>query len=116
MLFKVKTTLNGDGLEKLDFTYISDLVQGVVRTIESPNSKNQVFYNVWCWKEILTMANIVMKHFPRIKIEISLETIWFRKSALSIEKARKLIGYEPNFPLEIGYEKYISWYKKFMNH
>ena len=29
-------TLNGDGLEKLDFTYISDLVQGVVRTIESP--------------------------------------------------------------------------------
>ena len=68
-------------------------------------------------KEILTMANIVMKHFPRIKIEhLPRDNLVPERGALSIEKARKLIGYEPNFPLEIGYEKYISWYKKFMNH
>ena len=36
-------TINGDGTDKLDFTYIKDLVEGVANIIDNPNSKNQVF-------------------------------------------------------------------------
>ena len=36
-------TINGDGSDSLDFTYIDDLVQGVLRCIESDNSINQIF-------------------------------------------------------------------------
>ena len=35
--------INGDGEEKLDFTYIEDLVHGIERVILSKNSKNQIF-------------------------------------------------------------------------
>jgi len=33
------------------------------------------------------------------------------RGTLSVEKARKLIGYEPEFPLERGFVNYIDWYK-----
>ena len=33
------------------------------------------------------------------------------RGTLKIEKARKLIGYEPKFPLEKGLQRYIEWYK-----
>ena len=31
----------------------------------------------------------------------------------SIEKARNLLGYEPQFPMEKGFVDYINWYKSF---
>jgi nucleoside-diphosphate-sugar epimerase len=33
------------------------------------------------------------------------------RGTLSVSKAKKLIGYKPNWNLEKGYVKYISWYK-----
>ena len=35
------------------------------------------------------------------------------RGTLSIEKARKLLGYEPQFPIEKGFVDYINWYKSF---
>ena len=34
------------------------------------------------------------------------------RGTLSIEKAKKLLGYNPSWPLEKGYPQYIKWYKK----
>jgi nucleoside-diphosphate-sugar epimerase len=33
------------------------------------------------------------------------------RGTLSVEKAKKMIGYNPQNPLEIGFSKYIEWYK-----
>ena len=33
------------------------------------------------------------------------------RGTLSVDKARRLIGYEPRFPLEKGFLRYIDWYK-----
>ena len=35
------------------------------------------------------------------------------RGTLDISKARDLIGYEPKFPIEVGYVNYINWYKEF---
>ena len=35
------------------------------------------------------------------------------RGTLSIEKARMLLGYEPQFPIEKGFVDYINWYKQF---
>ena len=35
--------ISGDGDEKLDFTYIDDLVQGFEKIITSKKSKNEIF-------------------------------------------------------------------------
>ena len=42
-LYKKDIVINTDDNEKLDFTYIDDLVHGIERVIESPNSLNQIF-------------------------------------------------------------------------
>jgi nucleoside-diphosphate-sugar epimerase len=33
------------------------------------------------------------------------------RGTLSVEKARRLLGYEPQFPLDKGFVRYIEWYK-----
>ena len=35
--------INGDGKDKLDFTYIKDLINGVYKIVLNKNSKNQIF-------------------------------------------------------------------------
>src|SRR5204863_865964 len=35
--------VDGDGSDRLDFTYVDDLVQGVCLAIESPRSRNEIF-------------------------------------------------------------------------
>ena len=35
------------------------------------------------------------------------------RGTLSIEKARRMLGFEPSFPLDKGYLGYINWYKQF---
>jgi nucleoside-diphosphate-sugar epimerase len=34
------------------------------------------------------------------------------RGTLSVDKARRLIGYEPQYPLEQGFPRYIEWYKQ----
>ena len=38
-----KLRVDGDGAERIDFTYIDDLVDGICRTITTPEAKNQTF-------------------------------------------------------------------------
>ena len=35
------------------------------------------------------------------------------RGTLDISKAKDLIGYSPKNSIEIGYQKYIDWYKEF---
>ena len=109
-------TINGDGSDKLDFTYIQDLIQGVVKAIESPNAKNEIFNITYGQgREIRIMAELVKENFPGIDIEYTpKDALTPDRGTLSIEKAKSLIGYEPSFPLEKGYKQYIQWYKDFM--
>lgn len=108
-------TLSGDGSDRLDFTYIGDLVQGVQKIIENKNSKNQIFNLTFGHGRTLAeMAEFIKAHFPEIRINYQTkDTLTPDRGTLDIGKARRLIGYNPEFPLEIGYEQYIGWYKEF---
>ena len=108
-------TVHGDGSDALDFTYIQDLIQGVVKTIEHPAAKNQIF-NITRGegRKIKEMAEIVKKNFPAVEIEyLPKDALTPDRGTLSIEKAKTLIGYDPQFPLDKGYQQYIDWYKGF---
>jgi nucleoside-diphosphate-sugar epimerase len=59
------------------------------------------------------MAVILKEHFPDIKFNyLPKDRLMPSRGTLSVEKARKLIGYEPQFPLEKGFVDYIKWYKE----
>ena len=108
-------TVNGDGEEGLDFTYIDDLLQGIILSIIKQDSKNQIFNITYgAARSINQLAEIVMNFFPGIKlIHKSRDGLMPERGTLSITKAQKLLGYEPQHPVENGFIKYINWYKDF---
>ena len=107
--------IDGDGSDKLDFTYIDDLMDGVYRAIISKNSKNEIF-NITHGngRSIKELINILEKNFTNIEIKNrERDKLMPERGTLSIEKAKKLIDYNPEWNLEKGYQRYIDWYKNF---
>jgi nucleoside-diphosphate-sugar epimerase len=106
-------TINGDGNDGLDFTYIEDLAQGIMRCMVRPEARNQIFNLTFGGaRSINQLAEIVRKEFPGIEIEYKpRDALMPERGTLSIEKAKRLLGYAPENPLEVGFPKYIRWYK-----
>jgi nucleoside-diphosphate-sugar epimerase len=105
--------IKGDGDECLDFTYIGDLVNGICCTIGSPGGKNQIFNLTYGQGRSLNeMASIVQSEFPGIKVNhMARDALMPERGTLDVSKAKKLIGYQPSFPLDVGYRRYIEWYR-----
>lgn len=105
--------VDGDGSEKLDFTYIDDLVEGICLVVQNPAARNQIF-NMTYGKasSIQDLVAVVQRYFPHVKVEsVKRDELMPFRGTLCVDKAVRLLGYHPNNPLEIGFSKYISWYK-----
>jgi len=109
-------TVTGDGSDRLDFTYIDDLVDGIVKVIENENSRNQIFNLTYGESRSLAdLAFIIHNNFPNVEIKyIPKDNLTPDRGTLSVDKARELIGYRPDWPLEEGFVAYINWYKEFV--
>ena len=107
--------IKGSGEEKLDFTYIDDLIQGIYKSCINKNSVNQTFNITYGnSRKLSELANLVKKEFPNIKINYTgRDKFTPERGTLNIDKAKKLINYSPQFNLDTGYIKYIQWYKNF---
>ena len=107
--------INGSGEEKLDFTYIEDLIQGIYKSCINENSINQIFNITYGnSRKLSELADILKKEFQKVNINyIERDKFMPVRGTLNISKAKKLIGYSPKFNLETGYIRYIQWYKNF---
>jgi nucleoside-diphosphate-sugar epimerase len=110
-----KITINGSGEEKLDFTYIEDLINGIILCCENKNALNQTFNLTFGQsKRILDLLDILKEEFPDISVEFfKKEALMPERGTLNVSKAKKLINYNPSNELKIGFKKYINWYKNF---
>ena len=103
----------GNGEENLDFTYIDDLVAGIHLAMTSKKGINQTF-NLTYGKSrsLLELLNIIKKTIPDIKTKfIKRDKLMPFRGTLSVNKAKKLIGYKPKFNIEKGVPKLIKWYE-----
>lgn len=116
-LFGNEITINGDGSDGLDFTYIQDLVNGLTNVITSEESKNQIFNLTYgSARSISDMIDILRGYFPKISVKsIAKDALMPDRGTLSVDKARDLIGYNPTWSLDQGYPKYIEWYMDLFN-
>jgi nucleoside-diphosphate-sugar epimerase len=116
-LFGNEITINGDGSDGLDFTYIQDLVNGLTNVITSEGSKNQIFNLTYgSARSISDMIDILRGYFPKISVKIIAKDVLMPdRGTLSVDKARDLIGYNPTWSLDQGYPKYIEWYMELFN-
>ncbi len=99
----------------LDFTYIDDAVEGVVKVIQRFNKIKNNTFNIATGKgtKILFVARLVKK-FLNSKSRIIIkqnrpgEVV---KYIADISKAKKLLNYEPRADIIDGVKKTIEWYK-----
>ena len=104
-------TIQGDGTQKLDFTFIDDFVGGIVLTQTHPNAINGTFNLTTGHAEpIGKLATILKKYFPGLEVNYeSWADIIPVRGTLNIDRIKQL-GFEPQYNIEIGYPKYIEWY------
>ena len=104
--------IHGDGEDRLDFTYVKDFIDGMVRIISNKNSRNEIFNLTYgTSRSISEMVDIIKTEFGDIGIQYQpKDDLMPDRGTLSIEKAKSLLGYEPRFPLELGFVRYIRWY------
>jgi nucleoside-diphosphate-sugar epimerase len=105
----------GDGSDRLDFTYVHDLVKGIELIISKDESLNQTFNLTYGdSRSLADMAEIMKANFKNLEVNyMSKDKLTPDRGTLSIEKARSLLRFSPEFPLEKGYVDYINWYKEF---
>lgn len=106
--------VDGDGKERLDFTYIDDLVEGVRQVIGNPKARNETFNMTYGQsRSVNDLVKIVQEYFPGIPVEyVERDKLMPFRGTLSVKKARELLGYQPKNPIEVGFPKYIEWYRK----
>lgn len=102
--------VEGDGEEKIDFTYVDDLVEGVRLVVDSDLARNETF-NLTCGnaRSLLDLARVVKTEYPSADVRFGpRDPLRPRRGTLSIEKARRLLGYAPKVQLEDGIPRCIA--------
>ena len=105
--------VRGDGTDRVDFTYISDFVQGVVLALSEEAARGETFNLTYGnGRSLNDLAEIVQKEFPAAGLRHEpRDALVPERGTLDVSKARDLLGYAPAFPIEDGFEQYIRWYQ-----
>ena len=120
-------TIHGDGSQSRDFTYIDNVIQAniLAATTTNPDAINQV-YNVACGdqsflRELVEELKKLLSTFDSkindVAIHFGPERIGDIKHSLaSIEKAKKLLGYNPSHNVKKGLSAAIKWYWEYFTN
>jgi UDP-N-acetylglucosamine/UDP-N-acetylgalactosamine 4-epimerase len=111
----------GDGSNSRDFTYIRNVIQANEKAAFTSNEKafgevfNIAFGERTTLLELITeLKNALSVHSPEVKtISVSHEMERpgeIPHSLASIEKARRILGYDPMWDLKSGLREAIEWY------
>ncbi|MCE2787629.1 MAG: SDR family oxidoreductase [Sphingobacteriales bacterium] len=116
------TYINGDGEQSRDFTYIDNAVQANIKAIFSENSEawDQV-YNIACGEQctinhLFEILKSFTTHSDSQVIHREARPGDVRHSLADIDKAKRLLNYEPKISLKQGLELTLNWYRKHSNY
>ena len=109
-------TINGDGRQSRDFTYVENVIEANLKACLAPHEAAGEAFNIaYGGREYLidiyhTLTKALDKdiepHFgPDRKGDI-------KHSNADITKARKLLGYDPDYDFASGLNEAIEWYKE----
>ena len=105
--------IQGDGSDRIDFTYIDDFTQGVIRSMASDRAKGEVFNVTYgSAPELMEVAELVHAAFPDVAVRhVERSALVPERGTLDVTKARELLDYQPEYPVATGFPKYIEWYR-----
>ncbi|GBD93617.1 UDP-glucose 4-epimerase [bacterium BMS3Abin05] len=105
----------GDGQSKRDYTYIDDILDGVLKAVEKSEG-----YNIYNLGDSRTIGLLEMIHTIETHLGKKAKIKWlpFQPGDVpityaDISKARTELGYEPVVLFTEGVKKFMDWYKQF---
>lgn len=110
----------GDGSTSRDYTYIDDIVDGIVKSINYVSNNNNVYEIINLGNsspvklsEMIRIIGEVIGVNPNIKV-LPMQPGDVERTFADVSKAKDLLGYEPKTSFKQGIEKFVSWYKESM--
>lgn len=109
-----KVSVFGDGSSKRDYTYITDIVDGICKSIEFCSGYH--IYNLGESKTI-ELRKLIDSIAGCLGAEPRIEFLPVQPGDVlityaDISKAKRELGYYPKVEIEQGIEKFVAWYKK----
>ena len=107
-------TIHGDGEQTRDFTYVANVVDGVLRAVTAPQASGTVINVATGTRISLNRLFASMRDTVGSRVEPAYGPSRpgdVRDSLADISRARAVLGYEPLVPLEEGLKKTIAWYR-----
>ena len=108
-------TINGDGKQSRDFTYIENVIEANLKSCLAPSESAGQAYNIaYGGREYL--IDIYYSLTNALGIDIKPNFGPDRKgdikhSNAEISKAKRLLGYDPEYDFDRGLQEAIDWYK-----
>jgi UDP-glucuronate 4-epimerase len=103
----------GDGTTERDYTFVSDIVQGVVAAID--HDEPHAVYNLGesrtlALRRLIDLIGEFVGKTPKIKV-LPEQPGDVQRTCASIDLARKQLGYDPKVPIEAGLREFVTWFK-----
>lgn len=110
-----RPTINGDGKQSRDFTYIENVIEANLKAcLSSSDADGEAFNIAYGGREYL--IDIYKALTQALKVDI--EPVYgpdrkgdIKHSNADISKAKRLLGYDPSYDFPSGLNEAIDWYK-----
>lgn len=120
LLMDQPITMYGDGTSSRDYTYVSDIVDGIVRSLRRANGLREPEYEIinlggsetTQLKDLISGIAEAMEITPEVE-QLPEQPGDVKRTYADITKARDLLGYEPDTPIEDGLQKFADWVKDY---
>ena len=111
----IKVFNNGDMLR--DFTYVDDIVDGIVRVVESDALPRYDVFNIGNHRseKLLDVINVLADALgvkPKMEM-LPMQPGDVYATYASIEKLNKAVGYEPKTTIREGIPVFAKWYREY---
>ena len=116
---KKKIDVFNKGNHHRDFTYIDDIVDGIVKACFKKKKHNYRIYNLGSGKKIaLTKLINTIQSTLGLKAKINLKKMQkgdVKNTLSDLTRSKKELNYNPRVKIEEGIDRYIKWYRKYYN-
>lgn len=107
-------TIHNDGAQIRAWCYVDDIIEGILSCLELPAAVGEAF-NIGNPRSVVTVYDLALRIIRLSGSKSRIRFIRWNNADVelripNIEKARELLGFEPNVDLDEGIRRTLDWY------